>query len=138
MSRDLKKLLDPDDFDLINAQGSTPWIPKEPRELILPYIEKESSQEEEGIEEQRRKAKEVMDKYSVIIEECKTLESRIEKRCKDVKVSVSPKEHLPVIEAMGRVFGQGLQSEISFEHYKVCVQALADLNNQLPKPGDKT
>ena len=135
--RNLKDMLTPDDFALINADTSVNWIPKDPQEVILPYINIDSSEEEEKIEEQRRKSKEVIDGYSKIIEECKQLEAVIEDRCKNVKTTINRQEHLPVIQAMARVFGQGEQTEITFEHYKACIKALADLNNQIPKPGDK-
>ena len=41
------------------------------------------------------------------------------------------------MQALARVFGQGEQTTITFGMYKACVQALAAIGNDIPKPGGK-
>lgn len=128
--RDLSKILNADDRAVLETVGSINWIPKEPTDTILPYME-EISVDEDSISDRKKKTEELISKYDKIIEKCNQLEAQIDKRCQNVKISISPKNNMRVIEAMGRVFGIRTQ-EITFEHYKKCVAALADLNNQLP------
>lgn len=131
--RDLSKLLNPDDHDILNALPGQNWIPKEPAEILLPYIE-ETEVDRSSIDFRRQKAKEVMDGYSNIINKCKEVESMIENRCKAVKITLSPKNNLRTIEALTRVFGIK-SNEITFEHYKKCIEALAEINSQVPTLG---
>lgn len=128
---DLKKLLNPDDVSIIDATGATNWVPKEPADVILPYLDKrqEESKEEEDASKRLKKAQEVIDGYSKIISECRLLEAQIEEKCNGVKVPISRQNHLRVIEAMGRVFGIETE-EITFEQYKRCIEELAKLNDQ--------
>jgi hypothetical protein len=128
---DLSKLLNPDDQEVLDATGGTSWVPKNPREVLLPYASEETPKELQDIDRRREKAKKVMDEYGKIIDECKRLEARIEQRCKNVKVKLNPAQHLRVMQAMGRAFGQGLQTEITFEQYKVCIKELAKINNEV-------
>jgi hypothetical protein len=131
---DLKTLLNPDDKDILNAAGAVTWVPKKPREVLLPYV-KESSEEtveRNSIEDRRRKSQEVIDGYSNIINECLRLEAEITERCKDVSVTLDKKTDLRVMEAMVRIFGQG--EVITFQHYQKCIEALADLNNSAATP----
>lgn len=131
---DLKKMLNPDDRDIINATGGTNWVPKEPRKVLLPYKVETSVEEVLDVDKRRKKSKDVVDGYNVLGNECRRLEAKIEQQCKDVKITLNRAEHLRVMEAMGRVFGQGLLTEVTFEHYKLCVKEFAKLNNQLPEP----
>ena len=130
---DLKKILNPDDVETINATGGTSWVPKEPRKVLLPYKAETTVEEVLDVDKRRQKAKDVVDGYNQLGEECRRLEAEIEERCKDVKITLNRSKHLRVMEAMGRVFGQGLKTEITFEEYKICIQELARLNNQLPE-----
>lgn len=136
--RDLKSLLTPDDFDTVNATADISWLPKEPKEILLPYIPNSTDVEDSKLDQQRKKTKEVLDGYTNIINSCKQVEAQIEERCKQVKVPLSRKKSLRVVEAMARIFGQGEQETISFDQYKACIKALAKINNQIPKPEDKS
>jgi hypothetical protein len=133
---DLKTLLNPDDKDIINAAGTVAWIPKKPREVLLPYVKETSEElpERNSIEDRRKKSQEVIDGYSDIINKCLRLEAEIAERCKDVSVPLSQKTDLRVMEAMARVFGQGQLETITFQHYQKCIEALADLNNTAATP----
>lgn len=127
--RDLSKLLNPDDQDVLNASSGINWIPKEGENVLLPYVEE--SEEEDTLSSRRKKTEEVITKYREIIDKCSALEAQIENRCKNVKITLSKQNNMRVVEAMGRVFGIDT-SEITFEQYKQCIKALADINNQLP------
>lgn len=133
---DIKKLLNPEDQELLQETAGVSWVPKNPRELLLPYMSDTQNEEEEGIDKNRQKAKEVVDGYTKIIEDCKRLEGEIEQRCKNVKVTLNRGQHLPVIEAVARVFGLGEVEEVTFEMYKICVKELAKIANNtgVPKP----
>jgi hypothetical protein len=135
----LKRMLSPRDRDILDAQAGTNWVPKEPRELILTYVEKEEEVEDrDSIDFRRKKAKEVYDGYGKIIEDCKELEAEIEEQCKDVKITLNPATHLRVIEAVQRIFPGSDGKVVTFEMYKKCIKALsASSNNNLPLPTDK-
>jgi DNA polymerase II large subunit len=132
--RDLKTLLHPDDAMILNATQSVNWVPKDPASVLLPYVEENPKDDITSLEYRRKKAKEVMDGYSNIIEECKKMEATIEDRCKNTVIELSDKTNLRVMEALTRVFGVKT-STITFEQYKQCIKALAEINNQLPTPG---
>ena len=131
--------LSPKDRQVLSAKAGTQWIPPEPAEVLLPYIEKRPTDiERDSIEFRRAKAKQVYDDYGQIIEDCKKLEDDLSARCKDVKITLNPAEHLNVINALRRVFGFSDLTEITFEMYKTVVQELARLqNSSIPKPGDE-
>lgn len=130
---DLKKLLNPDDLDTINARAETEWVPKEPRQVLLPYKSETTPKEVQNIERRKEKAKEVMDGYNKVVDDCNRLEAEIEERCKDVKVTINESQNMSVMAAMRRVFGPDVGNTITFEHYKRCIQELARINNQLPE-----
>ena len=135
---DIKKLLSAEDIKAINATGATSWVPKNPRDLILPFSQDVGKDVDPlSIEVRREKAKKVVDGYADVIARCRQLEDEISQRCKDVSVTLTPAKHLNVIQAIGRVFGGGEQSNITFEMYKACVHALAAIGNKLPQPGEK-
>jgi len=131
---DLKKTLNPNDMDVLSASGETSWIPKEPSKILLPYKTETTSDDALNVNKRRQKAKEVVDGYNVLGEECRRLEAEIEEKCKDVKITLNKSEHLNVIAALRRVFpNQPSKTEITFEEYKICIQELAKINNQLPE-----
>lgn len=132
---DLKRLLNPDDVSLLQENAGVSWVPKEPREVLLPYMSATPNTEEKSnIEIRREKAKEVVDGYTNIIEQCKKTEAEIEERCKDVTVPLNRGQHLRVIEALGRIFGLGQLEEITFEMYKICMRELAAIGNDTGAP----
>lgn len=132
---DLKKLLNPNDVELLTESAGVSWIPKEPREVLLPYMSDTPNEEEKSdIETRRDKAKQVIDGYTKVIENCKKMEAEIEERCKDVKIPLNRTQHLRVIEAIGRIFGIGEQEEITFEMYKICIRELAKIANDTGAP----
>lgn len=134
----LKKLLNPNDVQAIDATSETNWVPKDPNELLLPYS-REASKEldpQNEIEERIAWTKEIIDGYEDLSNQCLQLEAEIEERCKAVKVSLDPSsfEDHEVIAAMGRVFGIETK-EITFQQYKACIQQLALLNDSaIPNP----
>ncbi len=131
----LKDMLKPRDRGILDAQAGTNWVPPDPRELLLPYIEKDTEVDRSSIEFRRQKAKEVYDGYGKIIEECEVLEAEIEAQSKNVSVTLNPHTHLRVIEAVRRVFPGMDGQTVTFEMYKKCVQALAQTSNEnIPKP----
>jgi hypothetical protein len=131
----LRDLLKPRDRQIIDATAGTNWIPKNPRELILPYTEEDEEVDRTSVEFRRKKAKEVYDGYGVLIEECQQLEEEIIEQSKDVEVTLNPATHLRVIEAVQRVFPGSDGKTITFEMYQKCIQALAKVSNEnIPKP----
>lgn len=137
--RNIKDILNPNDQDFLNSSRESSWIPKEPKEVLLPYqtAEENFKEEENDIDQRRGKAIKIYNGYSKLIKECEVLEQNIEDQCKTVSVSLDPSNGQRVKEAMARVFGQGLPNSISFDQYKACIKALAAINNNLPNPGDK-
>lgn len=134
----LQDLLKPRDRDILDAQAGTSWIPPDPKELILPYMEEDEDVDRTSVEFRRKKAKEVYDGYGQIIKECEELAAEIEAQSKDVKVTLDPTRHLSIIKAIKRVFPGSDGTTITFEMYKKCVQALAKTSNDnIPQPGAK-
>lgn len=132
----LDQLLDPSEISAINAEPGISWVPKNPQEVLLPYIEQQKA-ELGSTEDRRERAKKVMEGYTKIINKCKSLESEIEQRCKNVSVPLTRSRHLNIIEAISRVFGIDEEqiTSITFEMYKVCIQKLAAISNAgVPKP----
>jgi hypothetical protein len=134
---DLKKLLNPNDAEILSETAGISWVPKNPREILLPYLPNGTKTEEEtDLDTRRKKSKEVLDKYTKTVEECKRLEAEIEERCKDVKIPLDKRKHLRVIESVGRIFGLGEVEEITFEMYKMCIRELAKIANDTGAPDD--
>ena len=126
---DLTTMLKPRDRQILDQGNGISWVPKNPRELILPYIDStEEKPEKNSIEDRRQKAKNVYDGYGKIIEECKGLEEEISKQCKDATITLNPSKHLRIMEAIKRVFGTD-GTTITFAMYKACVDALASTSN---------
>lgn len=129
-----QKKFSPIDRDVLERTSGIGWIPREPSALLLPYMEKESSEDKTGIETRRDKAKEIIEKYEKIQEECKRIEDEISNRCEDVKVVLSRETNLRAIEACERLFGRQGIKEITFEMYKAAVQAMtARANTATPE-----
>jgi hypothetical protein len=135
---DLNKLLHPEDRELMEGQTGVSWVPKEPREVLLPYMSDITPEEDrKSVESRRKKAKEVMDGYSKIIAKCASTRAEIEQRCKNVTVKINSSQHLNVIEAIGRLFGIET-NEITFEMYKQCIEILAQMSAEnVPTLGGK-
>lgn len=132
---DPNKLLSQNDLSLLQGPREVSWIPKNPRELLLPYISQDNAIEKTDLDKRKEKAVDVYNKYSNLINQCKIVEDEIKERCKNVYVTLKPSKHLNVIEALGRIFG--IDSEtITFEMYKICIERL-DQTNTIPEPGDK-
>ena len=132
---DLKRMLNPNDASFLQENAGVSWVPKEPREILLPYMSATPNEEEKSdIQTRREKAKEVVDGYTKIIEQCKRVEAEIEERCKDVTVPLNRGQHLRVIEALGRIFGLGQVEEITFEMYKICMRELAAISHDTGAP----
>ncbi len=133
---DISTMLRPGDRRMLDESAEVNWIPKNPKDLILPYMDTSdtSSKDRSSIEFRRKKAKEVYDGYGQIIENCKVVEDEIESQCKNVTVKLNPSNNLRIIEAVRRVFGTD-GTEITFAMYKACVQALGAISGQgIPKP----
>lgn len=124
------------DRSLLESDSSIKWIPPNPEELLLPYVDQTQLTDEEktDLEKRRAKGKEVYEQYSNIISECKELENQISDRCKKVSVEIKDRNQLNVLEALGRVFGFGV-NKITFDMYKQCIQELEKINqNNVPSP----
>ena len=131
-------MLTPRDRNILNAEAGTNWIPPEPRELILPYVDETEVEDRDSIDSRRRKAKEVYDGYGEIIDTCREMEEEIENECKHVVVTLNPATHLRIIEAVRRVFPGFNGKTITFDMYKRCIKELAAVSNaNIPKPTDK-
>ena len=134
---DIKRMLDPNDIGILSETGDISWVPKEPRELLVPYVDQEAADKEKSsIEKRRDKAKKVVDEYTKIINNCKLAEAVIEERCKDVKIPLNRAQHLRVMESLARIFGLGEVQEITFEMYKICIKELAKFANNTGAPHD--
>lgn len=122
-----------EDLESLDATSSVKWVPKEPRELLLPYLPKEEELEESDIDKRRRKSKEVYDGYTELENQCSTLKQEIENQCKNAKVKVNPAVQLNVTTAIQRTFGTN-GKEITFEMYKKALEKLHEISNaNLPK-----
>ena len=127
---DLTAMLRPGDRKILDDTPGVSWIPKDPRDLILPYLEEvEEDPDKDSLESRRKKAKEVYDGYGKIIEQCKELEDEIEKQSKNVTVKLNPSNNLRIMEAVRRTFGTD-GTKITFQMYKTCVQALGEISGQ--------
>lgn len=131
----------PQDRALLDRQAGVNWIPPDPQEVILPYIEKETPEGKTSLDQRREKAVEVMESYDRLIEESKRLEEEISNRCKKVKVTFELNQSRSVVAAATRIFGtrEDLENnryitEITFDMYKAAVQALAGLPDTIPEP----
>jgi hypothetical protein len=123
VANQINRLLSVDDRKRIETIPGTSWVPEEPQEQLLPYISEEKPKNFSTIDIRREKTQEVLDKYADIITKCKDLEDEISEKCKNVSVVLNPTKHLPVIQAVQRVFGtDGLT--ITFQMYKTVVQEL--------------
>jgi hypothetical protein len=131
----LTTLLHPRDRRILDEQAGVSWIPEDPKELILPYMDAESEPDVNGssVEARRKKAREVYDGYSKVIEQCRELEDEIESQCKNCTITLDPARNLSVIEAIRRVFGTD-GTQITFAMYKACVKALGEISaSSIPK-----
>ena len=74
MRNDLKDMLSPRDKNTLDATTGSTWVPNDPAEVLLPYID-ESTQvpEDNSVEDRRKKAQEVYDGYGQIINECQQM-----------------------------------------------------------------
>jgi len=131
---DLKKTLSPQDTNALGAQAGVTWVPKDPREMLLPYMSDVPDDGEQTEDKIRAKAKEVIDGYNTIIKDCERLEATISERSKDVKVPLTREKDLRVIEALARIFGLGEVEEITFQMYQVCIRELSLLTNNTGAP----
>jgi len=119
------------DRELLGLEPGATWIPKDPIDLILPYMEKEPNEEETDLEARRKVAAQVVDAYGDIIRRCEEIEEEISVQAKDVTIPLSPDTHYSVQVACERVFGIPAEevTEITFEMYKAVVQAMAEVSD---------
>lgn len=134
---DIKSVLNPRDLKTLDAKVDDNWIPKQPRDLLLPYIEKDPIEEDKNLENRRKKAKEVYDGYGELIETSRKLKEEIAEKSKDVVVTLKPSTEKATMDAVKRVFGTD-GAKITFQMYQTAIDKLAEFTNEaLPKPGDK-
>jgi hypothetical protein len=137
MAHDLKTLLTPRDRHALDATSGSSWVPKEPREVLLPYIEKGPEKDDTDLDSRRQKAKEVYDGYGKIIETCQELQDEIADRCKNVVVILDPSRHSTIIDSVRRVFGTDGR-QITFQMYQRAIEELSAVTgNTIPTPGAK-
>lgn len=132
---DLGKILNPRDRAMLDAQLGTTWIPKKPRELILPYSDATAEREKpSSVSALQNKSQEVYDGYGDLIEQCREMEEEIELQCVGVEVPLDESNNKLAVDAVKRVFGTDGRV-ITFDMYKRVVHALAELtNSQMPRP----
>lgn len=134
---DLKSILNPRDVKVLDAATNENWVPKEPRELLLPYMEKEPIQANKDIDTRRKKAKEVYDGYVKLGEDCRKLGEEIAETCKEVVITLNPSNQKSAMDAVKRLFGTD-GTVITFQMYQIAIKKLSELsNNAVPKLGDK-
>lgn len=121
------------DRKILDATSKSTWVPPDPTELILPYIEDDSVDGETEIDKRRRKSREVYSGYSNLESDCKDMRNRIAERCKNVKVTISEQKNKAVYDAASRLFRREVK-EITFEMYMQVVHALEQLGKEgVPK-----
>lgn len=126
------------DKGIMNAGGQDNWIPPDPAELLLPYIEQSPEEELDTVEKRREKSKQVYEGYGDVIEKCKELRANIAQRCKEVVIPLNEQQHKSVLAALRRIFGFVDVSEITFDMYKIVVEEMQKLNNKtIPSPEAK-
>lgn len=113
---------------MLRLRSESDWVPPDGVNMVLPYLEKESLENESDVDTRRRKAQQVMDGYQKIIDRCEEMRVEIEKRCKDVVITV-PRDQPAVVDAVRRLFKADLK-EITFDMYKQIVQRMAEIGNQ--------
>jgi hypothetical protein len=129
----IKEVLSPRDKGILDAVTSTSWVPKEPVEILKPYMEK-GSEEEKPLDTKLERAKKVYDGYGDILEKTKEIKAKIEDRCKNVVVTLNPAEHYDVIQVVKRVFG-GDGTKVTFQMYQRVLEELSlKTNNNIPTP----
>ena len=135
--RDLKEILSPRDRSILDAQTGTSWVPRDPREVLLPYIVKDPATEDNDVDSRQKKAKEIYDGYGKLIQTCEELKKDIAKRCKNVVATLNPQQHLNIMDAVKRIFGTD-GTQITFQMYQKCVQEMAkQADDSIPKPGEQ-
>lgn len=134
---DLKEILSPRDKGILSTNNGSSWVPNDPIDVLLPYInEKKVKPEENSIEDRRKKARDIYNGYEDIEKQANLLKEQIADRCKHVAVDVSPSEQT-VVDAIKRVFGTD-GTKITFQMYQRCISEMANRSEQsIPKPGDK-
>jgi len=132
---DLSAMLNPRDRRIIDDSPATNWIPKDPRDLLLPFINEDTTPTDRAsVEFRRKKAKEVYDGYGEIIQRCTQMEEEIEAQCKNVVVTLIPSKHLRIMEAIKRVFGTD-GTKMTFAMYKAAVRAFSEISKKnIPDP----
>lgn len=121
---------------MLELQSRSEWVPPDPTKLIAPFLSK-TSEEVSDKESRKRKAQQVVDGYGKIIEECETMRTKIEEKCKNVVVPLDPDNDIRVIEAAGRLFKREV-NEITFKMYKEAIERLAKISNDgVPSLGDQ-
>lgn len=129
MTNKNKKPLNFDDLFTLDAKSTVNWQPKDPRELLLPYLSNEQIIAETDIDKRRKKGKEVYDGYNQLEQKCNLLKQEIENNCKNVEVSLSSSNQLDVISAVQRTFGTD-GNKITFEMYKKALEKLHEIADQ--------
>lgn len=126
---DIESILNPRDIKALDATTQNNWIPKEPRELLLPYMDQNPLEEESDIDKRRKKAKEVYDGYGELIQSSRKLKEEIANTCKDVSITLKPSSEKAAMDAVKRVFGTD-GTKITFQMYRTAIEKLSDLSNK--------
>jgi hypothetical protein len=134
MTFDSKGQFPKQDRMMLELNSKSDWIPPDPAALVLPYIEKDSPEEESDIDKRLKKTQQVIDGYSKIVEQCKTIREEINQKCAGVKVTINSTNE-EVLLAASRFFKRKV-TEITFDMYKEAVHAMAaETNNNVPNIG---
>lgn len=128
MSDNIKEILNPRDIGILDAQIENNWVPKDPREILLPYAGKEPDDvEKKDIDIRREKAKQVYDGYAKVSDRCDNILADISETCKDVVITLKPASQKNTMDAVKRVFGTD-GKQITFDMYKEAITKLAELS----------
>lgn len=138
MKHDLKDVLSPRDKGILDATTGSSWVPNQPADVLLPYVDESVQEpEENSVEDRRKKAQKIYDDYGKLIKTCQNTREQIANRCKHVTVDLKGDNNLAIMEAVRRVFGTD-GTKITFQMYQRCIDELAKRsNNSIPKPGGK-
>jgi len=124
----------PNDRNMLEMNPGVTWVPPKPADLLLPYMEKDPKTENIGVQSRLERAQEILRQYEDIAKKCQQMEDEICERCKKVSVTIDP-GNISEVTALTRVFGEpgsvNQVTTITFDMYKMAVQALSDMDTAL-------
>jgi hypothetical protein len=121
------------DRKVLDATSKSTWIPPDPVDLIIPYLENKSIEDESDTDKRRRKTREVYEGYANLESDCREMRDKIAERCKNIKIMISEDKNKVVFDAASRLFRREVK-EITFEMYMQIVHGIEQLGkNSIPR-----